>query len=91
MEISLYNFDYDYKRTIINEKYKSSVFNELPRILTDLSLNDNVYKLLIKDEISVEQFDEALANVKSLEEMTNKIIQFIESRGVKIEAKSEAI
>lgn len=91
MEISLYNFDFDYKRTIIKEKYKASIFNELPRILADLSLNDNVYKLLIKEELSAKDFDEALINVKSLEEMTNIIIQILESRGVNIEVKSEAI
>ena len=91
MVISKYDFDYDLKRTVIYQKFGGSVFTELPNILTSLALNDKVYKLLIKEDIIVSMIENILTDIKNEDEMYDKIIHFIESRGIEIEPKSETI
>lgn len=91
MVISKYDFDYDLKRTVIYQKFGGLVFTELPNILTSLALNDKVYKLLIKEDITVSMIENMLTDIKNEDEMYDKIIHFIELRGIEIEPKSEAI
>lgn len=85
-KLTKYNSDFDYKRTVIEEKYINPFYKELPQILTNLSLEDNNFKIIMDKDLTKEVLLNSLVNIKDINDLFIMTKKFLIERGATFES-----